>query len=295
MPTLSQVFAKYDSLTVKQRGVLDYFRSNPENVCCITLKALSVQAGVSEVSILRLCRTLGFSGFSDLKEQFRAELIDLPGGAPRLGLNPARAFPKLSAERASALSEILTKEAKNMSELVNGIDGERLFACANALLNANRVYIFGHDGCKILADYLSHRLNYFRISSISIQMGNADYVRGQLAKLKREDFIVVFSFPPYFEQAAGIAQFASHRGVPHMAITDSLESPAVTADGFTFVCGTANSPYINSFTCPASFISILTLCIAHEMGKARISEIEEDERRVNRFMHMNLTGVPSRD
>lgn len=287
MPSLHELFERYGSLTTKQRGVLDYFKANPETVCYITLKELSASAGVSEVSILRLCRTLGFSGFSELKEQFRAELLEKRYNIPRLDLTPENAFPQLSPQRAEALHEILSQEAHDMCGLLSSISGDTLFRCANALLAANKVYIFGHDGCKILADYLAHRLNYFRINSVSIQMGNVDYVRGQLAKLKQGDFVVLFSFPEYHLPAHGIARFADHRNVPVLTITDSMQSPAVIENGYTFVCGTGSENFINSFACPASVINILTLCIAHEMGTKRIGEIEEAERRVNRFMHMD--------
>lgn len=284
MPTLHDLFQRYNTLTTKQRGVLDYLRDNPETICYITLRDLSERAKVSEVSILRLCRTLGFTGFSELKDQFREELVESRRGSPRFEISGQDAFPTLAENRATALAGILSDEARNISDLLSSISGESLFQCASAMLASNKIYIFGHDGCKILADYLAHRLNYFRINAVSIQMGNMDSVRVQLSKLREGDFVVLFSFPDYYKPARGIARFAEHRGIPVMTVTDSVDAPAVVESGYTFVCGTGTTSFINSFTAPSSIINILTLCIASEMGETRLNEIIEAERRVNRFM-----------
>ena len=74
MPTLQDLFSQYPRLTRKQRSILDHLREHPDEATYITLKSLAAKAGVSEVSILRLCRALGFGGFQELKEQFREEL-----------------------------------------------------------------------------------------------------------------------------------------------------------------------------------------------------------------------------
>ena len=58
MPTLQDLFSQYPRLTRKQRSILDHLREHPDEATYITLKSLAAKAGVSEVSILRLCRTL---------------------------------------------------------------------------------------------------------------------------------------------------------------------------------------------------------------------------------------------
>ena len=54
-----------------------------------------------------------------------------------------------------------------------------------------------------------------------------------------------------------------------------------------FLCGTDSFLGINSFTTPASFIHILTLCIANELGPEALKAIEEDEKQVSTFMYQD--------
>ena len=287
MPSLQEMFAMYDSLTTKQRGVLDYLRENPENICYITLRDLSERAGVSEVSILRLCRTLGFDGFQGLKDQFRQELVEDRKGSSLLPLTLSEGFDGLTPDRSRILSGILAREAQHTGDLLSGIDGEQLYRCVADMIKASKIYIFGHDGCRILGDYLAHRLNYFRLNAISIQMGLSESVRVQLSKLKHGDFVVLFSFPPYYRPVQSIARFVAHRNIPVLTITESMDSPAIVEGGYHFLCGTDSFLGINSFTTPASFIHILTLCIANELGPEALKAIEEDEKQVSTFMYQD--------
>jgi len=288
MPSLQEMFSKYNALTSKQRGVLDYLRNNLESICYITLRDLSEQAGVSEVSILRLCRILGFEGFQALKDQFRQELVVEKKAHGTASLAFTEGFQNLSPDRAKLLSGMLAREAQHMGDLLSNMDGDQLYRCVTHMIGASKIYIFGHDGCRILGDYLAHRLNYFRLNAVSIQMGLSESVRVQLSKLRPEDFVVLFSFPPYYHPAQGIARFAAHRNIPVLTIAESMDSPAIVEGGYTFLCGTDSFLGINSFTTPASFIHILTLCIANELGPEALKAIEEDEKKVSAFLYQEV-------
>ena len=283
MPTLQDLFSQYPRLTRKQRSILDHLREHPDEATYITLKSLAAKAGVSEVSILRLCRALGFGGFQELKEQFREELAGSLPADPVRAAGLSGPSPRAD-EDAAALSEILEEEASSMNRLLAEADAEKLFRCADTLLHSAHVRIFGHDGCKILADFLSHRLNHLRLSAGSIQMGNTDLVQLSLAELRPEDVVIVFSFRDYYIRARTIARYASQRGVPVILITDSTRSPAVDDSTYVFLCPTVVRASVNSFTTPVSLINILTQCVALRLGKETLEDIAESMRRVNRFI-----------
>ena len=61
----------YDSLTKKQRLIADYILENPMEVSYISLSDLSGKTGCSELTVLKFCKALGFTGFIDLKKAFR--------------------------------------------------------------------------------------------------------------------------------------------------------------------------------------------------------------------------------
>ena len=284
MPTIQDIFKAYPNLTNKQKGVLDYLRGHPDTITYITLKELSGAAGASEVSILRLCRTLGFDGFQSLKDQFRTELSQSMSRPAEERIRLDIPLMNLAGEKAAALKDILADEVSVMNDLLTGINGDMLFKCSSLMLKSSRILIFGHDGCKILGDFLSHRLNHLRLTASSLQMGNTDVVQLHLTKLRQGDFVVLFSYKDYYSRARTIARYATQRNIPVMLITDGPDSPAIPNSSYVFYCPSTMRASVNSFTAPASFINILTQCIAYLMGDEALADIAESMRRINRFI-----------
>ena len=71
MSILDAIRAKLDTLTAKQRSIAQYLLEAPDEASYLSLKELSVRTQASEVSVLRLCKALGFESFVALKEALR--------------------------------------------------------------------------------------------------------------------------------------------------------------------------------------------------------------------------------
>ena len=77
-------------LTSKQKSIAQYIMDNPDEASYLSLKELSVRTGSSEVSVLRLCRALGYDNFVALKDAlkqhtqgaFRAATLSAPSLHP---------------------------------------------------------------------------------------------------------------------------------------------------------------------------------------------------------------------
>ena len=71
MTVVEQIQEKYPFLTKKQREVAAYMVADPERMSYTTLKEISRDTGITEMTILKTCDSLGFASFSDLKYEFR--------------------------------------------------------------------------------------------------------------------------------------------------------------------------------------------------------------------------------
>ena len=65
--SFSDLILEKEKLTAKQKKIFDYMLNNPDDCCYMTIRQLSKRVGVTEVSILRMCRNLGFEGYSDFR------------------------------------------------------------------------------------------------------------------------------------------------------------------------------------------------------------------------------------
>jgi len=275
---------KYAQLTNKQQKILNYIIENPEDVCCISLKELATRVGASEVSVLRVCRELGFEGFAELKKALRnreqMQLCSLSEIEAMVRQSPANIHKK----RHDLFNMICLLEKRNMIDMLKGLDMDRIFECAEALLDAHEVVIFGHNASKAPADYLAHRLNYLRVNAYAIRLGDSDTVKAALLRLDEKDFVVFFSFPPYHYPTAEVVKYAQMRGARIITITDDLASPAVASGGHTFICKTKVPFCHNALSMPMMFVELLASSMAIQLGE-QIDRIVKEELLISRFIN----------
>lgn len=61
------------SLTKSQIKIADYIIKNQKRIVGLTAREVGKEIGVSDTTIIRLARTVGYDGYTDLQEQLRKE------------------------------------------------------------------------------------------------------------------------------------------------------------------------------------------------------------------------------
>lgn len=288
MTTVKDIAALHEQLTPKQRAIVDFMLANPDDICYITLNQLAKRAHTTEVSVIRLYRRLGFSSFLELKQAFRNHTQRLMrGNDPPAVAHPAALNPSLPAAQQQLVEEMIRYERENIAALHENISAEQLFACARLLLAADQVMLLGHSSSKVLADYFTLRLNYLRVFATSIKLDDSFMVQSTLARLKRGDAVVLFSFRPYYLPIYNVSRFAEYHGISVITITDSLQSPAYTEAGHNFLCQTATRFFFNSQTATVSLVNLLASCMAVELGET-LDKIQMEETAVSHFLNAGM-------
>ncbi len=287
MTKLEELFQNRDTLTAKQRSIVEYILSAPDEAAYLSLKELSARAGASEVSVLRLCKALGLESFVELKQVLR----DYNSEQLRLASPTAFSSEGTALDMADPLDVITAAcedDIYNMRSMLSGLEREALLSCAQGLLEAGEVAVFAHDASFLFADYLSYRLNFLRIKCTSYQIANSDSIQSALARLGKKDWVIFLSFPPYHQPTENLVSFCRYRGIRMITITDSMESPAAVPDASVFLCRTATRFFYNSQCTTISLINALASCIAYLLGP-RFQDILEEEKEVSNFFITDQT------
>ncbi len=283
MPTVQEMLRQTSGLTQTQRRIFDYMLSHPEAVCYATLKDISQRIGVAEVSVLHTCRKLGCAGYSDMKQEFRRYLGEHLKKTFNQNYTLETVDEAFYQDRRAPIVSMFETEREILSSLASSVDTEQVERCAQLLMQAHEVLLFGHDVSKVLADYFAHRLNYLRIKASSFKLGDSSTVQTSLSMAGEQDVVVLFSFPPYYKPVSNVARYADYRGAAVIVITDSPDSPAITENTYNFICDTKTKFFFNTLTGPFSLINVLTSYIALKMGPA-LNEILEEELNASHFM-----------
>lgn len=288
MDSFNKIDKNYQKLTNKQREIADYMLAHPEDVCYISLKDLSKRTSTSELTILRTCKRLGFDSYIDMKKAFRVHTQQLIKNLPETNYFVLDMPFSKQGEKADLLKQICQTESEKCTEFYNKLNFDDIFKVAQQIVNANTVLICCHELSRVIADYLYNHLSHLGISCVFIYPENIDNVQTRLAKIQPGDHLIVISFPKYFTMVHSIAEYAECKGATVSAITDSLDSPAITNNSLNFICNTSTKLFYNSLALPIALVNLIASCIVMEMGP-QYDKLISDTYEVIHFINNNKT------
>ena len=100
---------KNAKLTKAQRKIADYFIQNQERIGTMSSLDVAQEIGVSDASIIRFSRAIGYKGYADLKANIYNMLVESAGGGlsltERLSQNAEKYFEAHDAAQFQRLMQ----------------------------------------------------------------------------------------------------------------------------------------------------------------------------------------------
>lgn len=182
---LAEIQAQISSLRPAERKVAAVVIANPEFVMRGTLLEVARQAEVSEPTVLRFCRALGFHGFNDL----RLDLARRGAGNPPSATPPRRIHAHDSI--AAATETVFHNTIDTLQRLARSLPRPQLERAAMAIVKARRVLIFGFGASAIVAADAQHKLFRLGVSAVAYSDGHLQAMAA--AMLGPEDVMLAIS------------------------------------------------------------------------------------------------------
>jgi len=218
----SLIVLRREELPRRLAQVAEFALEQPDKVAFGTVAELAGMAGVQPSTLVRFAQSLGFSGFSDLQEIFRARLRERwPDYGERLKRLEARAQSGGSLALLDGFAEAATASLARLREDASAADLDRV---ADILAGARRIGLLGQRRVFPVTSYLA-----YACAKLGIETQLLDNRGGLLAEearfLSKDDALLAVSFTPYTPETIEVAAEVAERGVPVVAITDSPFSP----------------------------------------------------------------------
>ncbi|MDY4281150.1 MAG: MurR/RpiR family transcriptional regulator [[Pasteurella] mairii] len=262
----NEIRARYDSLSKRLKQVAQYVLDNHNSVVFDTVATISERAGVPPSTLIRFANAFGFSGFNEIKQIFRENLMEETASyTERLQL-----FRQLepSQDQQESAVDILNIFAQAnhqaLQQLANQTSEEQLQTAVEILNQANNIFIVGLKRSFSIACYLDYALHHLDCRSFVIN-GLGGMFDEQLSQVKPGDAVVAISFSPYAKETLEIMNTTSQRGIRQIAITDSQISPLIAFSDVSFVIKEAQ---VRGFRSQCATMTLVqTLAIALAMAK----------------------------
>jgi RpiR family carbohydrate utilization transcriptional regulator len=159
MPTklLRQIKNTLPELRKSERLVADFVLKDPKSVVTMKTAEASLAIGISEPTLIRFCKALGFSGYQEFKINLSQQLA------------ADDYFVMYEIEEDDSIHELCEKVFDTtISEILNvrsQIDQDILESAIEALANAQRVEVYAFGGSAPVAMDAQHKFFRLKISS----------------------------------------------------------------------------------------------------------------------------------
>jgi DNA-binding MurR/RpiR family transcriptional regulator len=253
------VLDAYDALPPQQQLVATHIIDNLREAPLLTAQDIATRTGVSEATIVRFAKSLGYSGYSALRSNLLVLLREEMFGASaeREASEAARALPDTS----DTLGAVARLEVANIGKTVEDLDRATFRRAAERLVEGGHTFVYGLGISSPLARLTAYLLTEIGVRATSLSTSFSSPLE-QLVTVEPTDRLVVFSFPPYSRQTVDLVREASERGVPALAICDRPTSPAAMAAETALAVRSENMMFTNAFAAVAVLLNALIIEVA---------------------------------
>ncbi|MEO6944310.1 MAG: MurR/RpiR family transcriptional regulator [Lacisediminihabitans sp.] len=225
MSIQTKIQATADSLSPASRRVADALMANPWLATNKTITELAHMCDTSETSVVRFCRSIGFSGYSDLRLALATEV-----GREAAQFNDDARYGSdinSSDSLADAVSKIAFAERLGIEETIANLDMEVLVKVIDALDQADKIISFGIGASNLVAMDLQNKL--LRIGRTAFAFGGTHDAMTMAALSRPGDVAIALSHSGTTLEPLELLRLAKKRGALAVAITNVSDSPLAAA------------------------------------------------------------------
>jgi len=212
MGSLTVVIAeRREDFRKSERKVADEVLAAPELVLRQSLASLAESAGVSEPTVIRFCRVIGCSGFSDFKIKLAQSLAS---GAPYIHREVTT-----DDNLPTIVDKVLRSSVNALDKLRAGLDKAALERAVGALIAARRIDCYGVGAAGIAALDAHQKFMRLGVATSVLMEGHAQTMSA--VTLQPGDVALVFSYTGQIRDIVRTARMARERGATVIAVTRS--------------------------------------------------------------------------
>ena len=152
--------SRYAALRTSEQKAADYILAHLSEAGQMTLAQTAQRAGVSQPTVIRLARAVGFTGF----RTFQMALIEEQG---RRSSHVMHGY-HLTAEEtvASVPAHIVSTSIRSLETMLKYISGEMIERCVELIRNAGKIAVFGVENSVVTCRDLCTKLLYLGLPCV---------------------------------------------------------------------------------------------------------------------------------
>lgn len=264
-------------ITPSERIIAEYILAHPERLAPMSVADLAEQSGGSQAAIIRLCKSLGFKGYSELKMKVVGDLQTQDSYEHR------EFSPNDPIE--TIVQNVSHNNMQSIRDTMKILDLACLRRAVEALGRASRIFFFGTGASNLIAQDAQQK--FLRINKPSFTFTDPTVQLTAAVTIQEDDVAVGISYSGETKPVIQSLMYANEAGAATISITKYGNT---TLGGVAaiplFIASTENeirSGAMTSRITQLNLIDILYLGVASANYEESISYLERS-RKVLRDM-----------
>ena len=253
-PLAARLRAVEGGLTKSEAMIAQWLMLNEGGLPLETGASIAAKTGVSEITVSRFLRRLGFRGMTELK-------AEIGSPAAKLHIHATDRYIRLLE---GELGTLLKRDADAILGLGAQIARPEWAEAIATLAAADEVFVTGFQTVRGLAEDFTRRLSIVRGSVRYLSAHDAGLVEWVPSQRRagEERALVLVDMVPYAREAEVVVRTARRLGIGVVVVTDELNTWAQAHTPFVFHAATKVGAFLESTGPLATLLNLVTHAVA---------------------------------
>lgn len=202
----------YERIFSAEKKVAEFILKNPEKAVNSNVSELAQKSGVSDATVIRFCKHIGFQGYYQMRIKLSADL----------GRHSA-AQEFTEADESDPISNIFQRFANNLLGIGRNINIKDMEYCVKLVNGANHIHLIAVGNTSPHAMYMGFRLE--RLGIRATYNMTSEYMMNHINLARENDVVIALSQSGSSKQIIQMLELTKEKGLKSIVITGYRHSP----------------------------------------------------------------------
>ena len=258
-------------LTKKEKRIAEFFLDEEQRVFLMNVADIAKAIDVSDTSVIRFIKSLGFENFTDFKNSGQENI--------KSRLDKTNDFIKnLDIIKENSIEQLyINKINEEVNKIFNSISQKQIKKISSLIMEAKHKYVVGFKSTTGISNFFGVRLG-FMLENVSTFNIDDSVVINSIFNIKEEDVLIIFDYPMYSKVAKVLAKMTKENKAKIILFTDSDNAPLAEYSDILYKVKLNGISVFNSLISTQILVEYLLTYISQfieEKAKIRFSKIRK--------------------
>lgn len=259
----------YKTLTKGEKKITEFLVKNPKKVMVLSALELGKEIGVSDASVLRFSKIMGFNKFNDFKNYIALELSETSPD-DRIVKN----WDNFNSKNDIA-NKIVNADLENIKDFLLNVDFNEVNEAVDAIAEAKKIYFLGIGSSRAISQFMFWHIKRLGFNAECVNEGGLGLYES-FSHIKKGDVVIIFAFPRFLNDEVKAVKLAKEKKAKIITITSNVFSEISFLSNIVFKISVENNGFFNSYIVPMELCNIILTALFEKNKTSIYAELKEN-------------------